>query len=46
MRRSIDGLSILVNESMETLLSWNVNLPSVLNRSFIEEPMDSLIKFL
>ncbi len=34
------------SEDWETLLPWNVNLPSVLDRSFIEETMDSLIKSL
>ncbi len=34
------------SEDWETLLPWNVNLPSVLDRSFIEETMDFLIKSL
>ena len=34
------------SEKLDTLLPWNVNLPSVLDRSFIEETMDSLIKSL
>jgi hypothetical protein len=33
-------------EDWETLLPWNVDLPSVLDRAFIEQTMDFLIKSL